>query len=165
MKHLIFLAPIIVLLFACKNTNHTSDGSSNDAAKDSTIVENAAKVDFKDLSQQVGKLPKEIDLFQKYGLYARIEKIMGKDFAEFKAEWNEETPLQKDGEIMYTTGCKAGACKSNKYILVLDISQNSINVHNYKYDHGRSFEEDHTIIGMPYKMADEFDKIRKEQGL
>ncbi|MBC7886152.1 MAG: hypothetical protein H7X99_11800 [Saprospiraceae bacterium] len=164
MKYFTVITVLILLICSCKN-NSSNDGDmqTTDSADTAMTLPPASTANFKDLEKHVGKLPKEIDLFQKYGLYSRIEDIMKSDFAEFKENWNEETPLKKDGEMIYFTGCKAGDCKSNNYFIVLDLMINKINVYNFKNEKGRSYEEDHTVIGMPFKMTDDFMKLREEQ--
>jgi len=157
---------LFIALFSCKNT--ASETKTEEQEKGETYAGDkpetpVVRLDLNDITQHVGKLPKEVDLFTKYSLDGRIEKIMGSDFAEFKKDWNEETPLKKDGEVIYTTGCRAGDCKANKYFLVLDVLQNGINVFNFKGSKAKTYEEDHIIIGLPSQAQADFEKLINEQ--
>lgn len=165
MRVFLFAILFIISFAACKNTNsesktEESKGETYEGEKPETPV---VRIDLNDIAQHVGKMPKEIDLFTKYSLDGRIEKIMGSDFAEFKKDWNEETPLKKDGEVMYTTGCRANDCKSNRYLLVLDLLQNGVNVYNFRQAKTKTYEEDHIIIGLPNQVQADFEKILNEQ--
>jgi len=137
-----------------------NNNSLSEKMNDSVAVE----VSLKNIVQLVGKKPKDVQLFEKFSLNERLEKLLGSEFTIFRSEWNEETPIESDGEFAYFTGCKAGACAENKYFILLDLVDNNINVINFKNKKSRSFEEG-AIIGMTTKIGEYFDKIRLEQGL
>ncbi len=157
---------LLVLAFAsCKNsgTDSKSDELKNETYNNEKLETPIVKMDLNDLEKHIGKLPKEVDMFKQFGLDARIEKIMGTDYPDFKSYWNVETPLKKDGEIIYTTGCRETDCKSNRYLLVLDLIQNGINVYNFRGAQTKTYEEDHIIIGLPNMVQADFEKILNEQ--
>jgi len=165
MRIFLFAVLLVFVLVSCKNTSPESktEESKGEMYEGEKLETPVVRIDLNDIAQHVGKLPKDVDLFTKYSLDARIEKIMGTDYVDFKAEWNEETPLKKDGEVMYTTGCRSGDCKSNKYLLVLDLLQNGINVYNFRGTKTKTYEEDHIIIGLPNQVQADFEKILNEQ--
>ncbi len=161
-----FFCLSMLFLINCKNSKNQDTAISETVKSDSiALVSKLIKSELKALEKQVGKLPSEAGLFTNFGLAERIEKVMGKDYQDFKETWVKETPIKKDGEILYTSGCQIDVCKANRYILIIDMLQNGINIYNFKHDKGRSYEEDNTIIGMPFKLQDDFEKIRIEQGL
>jgi hypothetical protein len=174
LRAIIFLC--VVSIIACKpsgssdpkiakSTQDSIMGASDTARTivfEDTTQSNRASI--ADLAGMVGKKVSEVGLWDKYGIGSRIEAFMGKDkYSTLRKDWNEETPLAKDGQVMYATGCRAGTCKDSKYILVFDLKQNGINVYHFSGADLRSFEEDKTIIGMPYLMQDWYDKVRSEQ--
>ncbi|HMR87654.1 MAG TPA: hypothetical protein PKD51_05850 [Saprospiraceae bacterium] len=165
MKIFSFVFLLLISFASCKNANTESspEGEKSETYEGEKPETPVVRIDLNEIAQHVGKLPKEVDLFTKYSLDARIEKIMGTDYAEFKQDWNEETPLKKDGEVMYTTGCKAGDCKANRYLLVLDLLQNGVNVYNFRQTKNKTYEEDNIIIGLPSQAQADFEKILNEQ--
>jgi hypothetical protein len=164
MKFISFFFYLILIASACtgKKTN-TQDSAANTEPSQVATGTSTTHESIKSMSALVGKMPKDVKLFERYSLYPRLEKVLGDDFADFKSDWNEESPIKIDGEIIYFSGCKAGGCKENKYFITIDLVENNINVINFKNQRARSYEEG-SIIGLPTKIADEFEKIRKEQG-
>lgn len=159
---------LIVFVFACSPKKDTPN-TSNSVEKPSTetpIVDapKSDKPSLKSLESYVGKKPSEVQLFDNADLTQRIEKLLGADYADFKADWNEESPIMKDGEILYFIGCKSGACAENKYFIMLDLVDPNINIINMRNGRPRSYEEG-AVIGMPDTVAEAFDKTRQSQGL
>jgi hypothetical protein len=117
-----------------------------------------------DLVQYVGKKPSEVQLWSKNNISERISKMMGSAYGNFERNFNVETPIEKDMEMLYTSGCKTGACINSRYVVIFDTKINAINVHSFS-DSGqrmRSYEEDHILLALPYKAQDWFDIIVSE---
>ncbi|MBK8625853.1 MAG: hypothetical protein IPN86_09915 [Saprospiraceae bacterium] len=163
---LVFLLFILTAAACSSKTESAKVSNTNESAPtstpnpDTTAASNTAFTGFADY---VGKKPTEVQLFSKSDLLKRIEKLLGEDFADFKADWNNESAIMKDGEILYFVGCKATACAENKYFIMLDLTDNNINVIQIKNGRPRSFEEG-AVIGMPEKLATDFEKIRQDKG-
>lgn len=163
----LFSLLVVAILTSCSNNKSESKDAGSNPETPAEIVNEESKTSMtsiNDMAQFEGKLPNEVQLFEKYNLYPRFEKLLGADFADFKADWNEESPIKKDGEIIYMTGCRKGACKDNLYFLTIDLIENNINIINLRNNRPKSYEEG-AIIGMPSKLADDFDKVRRSQGL
>ncbi len=156
----------LFLIFSCgekKTVSTDTTGGSIDTIQ-TEVKGFGSQAIIKEITGLAGKKPTEANLFEKYQLYPRLEKLLGNEFTTFKSDWNEETPIQAEGEFIYFSGCKANACRENRYVILIDLTYNNINVVNFKNTRQRSFEES-SIIGLSYKMEDYIEKIRKEQGL
>jgi hypothetical protein len=107
----------------------------------------------------VGQKPSSVQLFDKMDIGARMKKFMGSNYDSLIKNWNEDTPLEKDGDIVYTSGCKTANCAEYQYIIIFDTKIQIINVYTFEGKKMRTFEEDNTITGLPYKCQDWFDAI------
>jgi hypothetical protein len=156
----------LLLIFSCSEKKASSgDISGNSADTIPTEVKGfGTQETIKEITGLAGKKPAEVNLFEKYQLYPRLEKLLGIEYSTFKNDWNEETPIVAEGEFIYFSGCKAKACTENRYVLLIDLTYNNINVVNFKNTRQRSFEES-SIIGLSLKMEEFIEMIRKEQGL
>jgi hypothetical protein len=165
-----FISCLVVLfLMACSSKKESSTSSQTASADTAALVLEQANgspepQSIKELENFIGKKPSQVQLFEKFDLNKRIEKVLGSELAEFKSDWNDETPIFKDGEILYFTGCKTGACAENKYFMMLDLVENNFNIINIRNGRPRSFEEG-AVIGMSDKVAEDFEKIRNAAGL
>ncbi|MGB4960366.1 MAG: hypothetical protein WBO36_12875 [Saprospiraceae bacterium] len=159
MKNFILVVSLCLFAMACKeNTNTSSDSSTAIFDQDIIIVP------FKQMEGEANKLPKEINLFEKYQLYPRIEKLLGQDFKEFKENWNDETPMVKYIDVMTAIGCKKDDCKSSQYLLLFDLMTNELNIYSFQNAKVRTFEEK-TIIGLNDQLSDLYMKIAKDHGV
>jgi len=167
LKFISFL--LMLFLISCSSKKESSTSSQATAADSAALVLNEANgspnaQSIKELENFIGKKPTEVKLFEKFDLNKRIEKVLGNELAEFNSDWNDETPILKDGEILYFTGCKKGACAENKYFMMLDLVENNFNIINIRNGRPRSFEEG-AVIGMSDKLAEDFEKIRNAASL
>lgn len=160
------LAFSLLLICSCSEKKASSSDASENSADTipSEVKGFGTQATIKEITGLAGKKPTEVNLFEKYQLYSRLEKLLGNEYSTFKKDWNEETPIVAEGEFIYFSGCKAKACKENRYVILIDLTYNNINVVNFKNTRHRSFEES-SIIGLSYKMEEYIEKIRKEQGL
>ncbi len=108
--------------------------------------------------------PSDVSLMEANDLQSRIKAMLKDNYAEFQSDWKEETPIVIQDKILFTTGCQSGDCKANKYVLIVDFTDNNINIVNFKYGKVRSWEE-RAVIGLPDKLLQQFESIRKDQGL
>ncbi|HRO09232.1 MAG TPA: hypothetical protein PK611_08490 [Saprospiraceae bacterium] len=163
---------LIVSLFlaftSCKNnssgTSISADSSASGTQANTTTQTEISKPSFEDAAQYVGKKPSEVELFKKYNLENRLKALLKTDYDTFKEGWNEETPIMKAGEILYFTACKTGSCGTNKYFVMLDMTEPNVNVTFTRGGRAKSYEES-AIIGMPDQIADYFEKILGSPGL
>lgn len=160
MNKLLLLALSFVLLFACKNEKVKQDVPSE--AKVEVEIEH--KQDWSVFEKMEGTLPEKAGLTTNEELQKRIQKMLGKNYDEFKANWNTETPIVVEDRIIYISGCQKSDCKANRYLLFLDVIDNNINIINFSYGRVRSWEE-RSIIGLPEGHLKIYEEIRAEQGL
>ncbi|MFN8339736.1 MAG: hypothetical protein U0T36_12035 [Saprospiraceae bacterium] len=161
LKSLICILSVIVISCNDKKVSHTD---TEKAAQDTTTQiasnQNApTKIDIKDLGNLVGQKPTESKIFEMDHLGKRFEKLMGEHYAEFKSDWNQETPFMKDGEIIYFVGCKAPNCSENKFFVMIDLITDNINIIHIMNGRPVSHEES-SVIGMTDKLAQDFEKCR-----
>lgn len=129
------------------------------AVKDSVAV-----IDLTDAAQFLGKKPSEVGLFDQYNLKQRFKKLLGSEYETFIKDWNTESVIKKDEEILYFSACRANACDQNKYLVILDMADNNINIINIQNGRPRSFENKQ-IIGMSGNLLAEFERIKDSKGL
>ncbi|MFZ1704162.1 MAG: hypothetical protein WAT79_07435 [Saprospiraceae bacterium] len=122
------------------------------------------KEDWSIFEMMEGKNPSDIGLITLPGLQARIKSLLKKEYDSFQNDWNEETPLIVEDRILFFSGCQRGDCKANKYVVILDVVDNNINIINFKYGSVKSWEE-RSIIGLSSSLLEHFEKVRVEQGL
>jgi len=169
MKLFLSLVILCMFVFSCKNTDakvaegETTVADSTAAGSDPNVVniDDSQLVDskLKEVVSMEGKLPSEIDLLNAYELLPRLEKMMGAEFKNFSKDWEMQTPLKKDGDVMYTGGCKPGNCKSIKYFLIFDTKTDNVNFYYVKDGAATAFGEK-SVITLTPKITDDFDNLR-----
>lgn len=164
-KFFTFLTFIFFISCSSKKENKVATTTEVTAAPASAEIPQTPSGDgIKSLTTFVGKKPSEVQIFDKYDFTKRFEKLMGENYTEFKSDWNQETPIMKDGEILYFVGCKANACRENKFFVMIDMITNNLNVIHLKDGRPVSHEEN-SVIGMSDKIAEDFEKTRSSDGL
>jgi hypothetical protein len=167
-----FFKPTMMFIFfvmvSCKNQG-TQSNEPEKNGQDTLISENqtpsqATSANVKDLTAFVGKIPQEAGLFEKYLLPQRMQALLGVEYPDFEKDREEEGSLQKDGELIYFTVCRKGACAENTYLIIVDLLNNQINVMNFKGRIVRTYEEGGVIIGLTDKLANEVQRLRSKQG-
>jgi hypothetical protein len=157
---------LILGFHSCKNSQATP-GKEASVQQDSLLESGKTDVipqaDTKQLGNLVGKYPKDVAMFETYLPPARMEKLLGVEYPDFVKDWGEETAIQKDGELVYFTGCRKGFCAENAYLIIVDLLNNQINIMNFKGRIVRTYEEGGVIIGLTDKLANEVQRMRSRQ--
>lgn len=157
----------LFVLISCKNQgNQTGEqqvNSQDTVASQSQSASQSVASNVKDLSAFVGKLPQETGVFETYLTAQRMQALLGVEYPDFEKDRTEESPMQKDGELVYFTVCRKNACAENTYLLILDLLNNQINVMNFKGRIVRTYEEGGVIIGLTDKLAGEVQRLRSLQ--
>ena len=107
------------------------------------------------LKKSVGKYPYDIKMLDMPDLKARMQKLMGKDFATMKQYWNVETPIEVSGKVLKTSGCEQHNCGGNMYVVFVDLDKDNINVYHTGEQHGTYFEKGK--INLPPSYAQEVE--------
>jgi hypothetical protein len=164
--YIVFL--LLISINACKQKENSNEGnlttlqdSTSNYNNGDTIqlssLQNNNRASLAEIIPFVGKKPSEVDLFSKMGLRDRIKAIMKDQYAAFESSWQDDTPLQAKGEIVYTSACKSGDCMGAEYIIIFDTKVNAINIYQLNSNKMRSYEEDNLILGLPYDVQDWLD--------
>lgn len=107
------------------------------------------------LKRSVGKYPYEIKLLDNPEVNARLQKLMGKDLAAMKQNWNVESPIEISGSKLKTSGCEQHNCGDNMYVMFVDLENDNINIYHLNGEPGtKTYFEKGKII-LPPKFADE----------
>jgi hypothetical protein len=104
------------------------------------------------LRKSAGKYPNDIKLLDIAELRDRLKKLVGKDFAGMKSNWNVETPMELSGDIFKAEACQAHNCGSNRYVLFVDLKNDNINVFHVEDSVPKTYFE-HGEIKLPGKFA------------
>jgi len=153
---------ISLTILSCKNSSQSggsmSDSSTGEA--DASKIEASKSYDVNDLVKYVGQMPSEANIFQVANLAARTKSIMGKNFIDFETGWFDKLPIKQYEDYIYFGGCEFENCEGVKYFIIVDLTEDNLNVLHYGGKRPYSFEEG-AIIGMPDAIADAFDRFRK----
>lgn len=163
-KNVVILLFFSALLNGCKPSTDAAEQKSTVSEKEKIpLLESVQNAEWKQFEITSGKKPAEVGLMTT-SLKKRLKNLLKHEYPSFEKDWNEETTIEISDNILFTSGCQAGDCFANKYILILDIADNNINVINFKYGSVRSWKE-RAVIGLPEKLLNLLEKIRKDQGL
>ena len=94
-------------------------------------------------------------------LKARLQKLMGKDFAGMKQYWNVETPIEISGKVLKASGCEQHNCGGNMYVMFVDLDKDNINVYHTGDQHNTYFEKGK--IPLPPKFAADVETETQEE--
>lgn len=163
MRQLLISIFIILAHLSCKDSakNQANSGLPNDTTSVSVKAAKPSHLTLESLQAYVGKTPGESDLFNKYQLLPRIEKLLGKDFADFKNGWEVETPIKGEGDVYYTTACKKDKCESISIFLVMDTANDNVNVYLFNQGKIKTWEET-SIIGLTDVTAAIYEKLKSQ---
>jgi hypothetical protein len=115
------------------------------------------------LKKSVGKYPYEIKMLDVPDVKARLQKLMGKDFAVMKKVWNVESPIEITGKIIRTSGCEQHNCGPNQWVMFVDTDTDNINVYHTGDENKTYFEKGK--IDLPPKYADEVETSDQDDDL
>ncbi len=80
----------------------------------------------------VGKYPTQIKLFDNEFMINRLKNLDRFNFDAFILNWNTETPISIENQIIHASGCKAHDCPSNGYELFIDFKNDNINIFHFR---------------------------------
>jgi hypothetical protein len=104
----------------------------------------------------IGKYPTQVKLFENEILANRLKNINRLDYDSLIANWNTETPISIEDQIIHSSGCKAHNCPSNGYELFIDLKNDNINIYHFRSNTLRVYTEKEWIT-LPKMFQDEID--------
>ena len=128
----------------------------NDIQEVQTIPEAAPLHGMYFLNELIGKYPTQEKIFTNEILSNRLKKINNLDFDKLLANWNTETPLTVEDQIIHASGCKDNNCPSNAYELFIDLVNDNINVYYFRGNTLKVYTEKEWIT-LPKKFNDEIE--------
>ncbi|MFM9905090.1 MAG: hypothetical protein ACKVQJ_11025 [Pyrinomonadaceae bacterium] len=168
MKNILLIVVCLIVVLGCDISKFTGGGKNgnNNSVKPSPTAEpkpsssaksepektpSAGVVDV--LKNSKGKYPYEIKLLENPELKSRLQKLLGADYAAFKANWDVETPVEIENGILMASGCEQHNCGDNIYYLFVDLENDNINV--FHRENGVQSFAERGKINLPKKFADE----------
>ena len=136
MKKLILSACAFSLLtvVSCKKETKIDTSSSKDSlatmAKDSvTIKTDSANSSTRNIiTNNIGKYPHDIKLFENKDFADRVKKITGAQYDEMFKNFNVESQIVSENGIYKVTGCKQHDCPGYSTSIFYDSKNDNLNV-------------------------------------
>ncbi|ASZ14244.1 hypothetical protein KTO58_02720 [Chitinophaga pendula] len=145
MKHHVWLLATALSFAACQHSGNesgskTTDGITTNTGGDTVVTsapaEQAAPAttvsELVFMKNLAGKYPASVELFKNEALAKRLQTLLGDEYATFSKNWNVETPIIVEEEVVATSGCKQHACPDDDYLLYADLKNDNINVYNLR---------------------------------
>ena len=104
------------------------------------------------LKKSAGKYPSDIKLLENAEIRARLQKLLGKDMSDMKANFNVEIPNEIEDNIFKGEACQAHNCDANRYIIYVDLGDGNINVFHIEDGKTKKYLENGEIE-LPEKFA------------
>lgn len=145
MKKIKFISfVLLILLYSCNQKKQKS--IDNSAEKNTEIItKDLEKTNSKEkkryaktlpelfsMNSFIGKYPTQIKLFENEILKNRLKNINRFDYDALITNWNTETPISIENQIIHASGCKAHNCPSNGYELFIDLKNDNINIYYFR---------------------------------
>ena len=108
------------------------------------------------LNDYIGKYPTQVKLFENEILASRLKKINRLDYDVLVANWNTETPITIEDDIVHSSGCKSHDCPSSGYELFIDLKNDNINIYHFRSNTLRVYTEKEWIT-LPKGFNDEIE--------
>jgi len=108
------------------------------------------------LNDYIGEYPTQIKLFENEILASRLKKINRLDYDVLVANWNTETPITIEDDIVHSSGCKSHDCPSSGYELFIDLKNDNINIYHFRSNTLRVYTEKEWIT-LPKGFNDEIE--------
>ena len=115
------------------------------------------------LEDLVGKYPTEEKIFQNRVLSQRLKKIRRLNYDLLVQNWNTETPISIENNIIHASGCKSHNCPESAFELFVDLKNDNINVYHFSNNSLRVYTEK-GWIKLPTGFAEELE-IKKENAM
>ena len=125
----------------------TSAQGTNETAPPTPPPQAGPKLAY--LREQVGKYPRDIQLFDTEPLHARLVALLADQYPILVESFGTQGPLSADGAVLYTIGNKPHAAGEDQAILLIDVDRNVINVKLMNAEEMRDFRERNEAVEVP----------------
>ena len=120
------------------------------------VINSKSKPDSLYFNVLLGKYPTQVGLFENEILASRLKRINRLDYDALVANWNTETPITIEDQIIHASGCKAHNCPSSGYELFIDLKNDNINLYHFRANTLRVYTEKDWIT-LPKGFSNEID--------
>lgn len=110
---LVCVMSLVLMTVSCKQ--------SKEKEADATITENV-------ITQNVGKYPRDIKLFQQDTIAKRLKKIAGNSYEAMLKNFQTQTPIVTVDGVYKFTGCKEHDCPSFHTTILYDGYHDNFNI-------------------------------------
>lgn len=163
MKTPIYLLFALFLIFhSCNNVKKGKPPILNEKSQEVDIQGLEMKPDIKPmagiyfLNELIGKFPTQEKIFDNEILSNRLKGIDNLDFDNLLANWNTETALSIEDQVIHASGCNDEDCPSSAYELFIDLTNDNINVYHFRGNTLRVYTEKEWI-NLPKIFNDEIE--------
>ena len=154
LKHIPFI--VIILFFSCNNIKKEKQTTptvikqeietkievkSKPKTNQQIETNSKSKPDSIYFNALLGKYPTQVNLFQNEILTSRLKNINRFDYDALIANWNTETPITIENQIIHSSGCKAHNCPSSGYEFFIDLENDNINIYHFRGNTLRVYTE------------------------
>ena len=101
------------------------------------------------LREQVGKYPRDIQLFETEPLHGRLVALVGDQYAAMIENFGTQGPLSSDGAVLYVIGNKPHAAGDEQAILLVDVDRDLVNVKLMDPQQMQEFRERSEAVELP----------------
>lgn len=154
----------LMAINACQNDQNKEEAATADAQESiqtkDTLANTEAFPEAEALESLNGKYPRDVKLLDRPELEPRLEALLGDQYEAFRKNWQTETPIIVEDNVLSTSGCEQHNCAANQYVLQIDLKGNNINVHHFGSE-VQHFKENGRSIALPEGLAKEFETINQ----
>ena len=106
----------------------TPPAQANDPHKQAPDTASAANANWSKLQSLTGQLPSESGLFDNSPITASLKTLLGDQFDTFRSNFQVETPLQADGDLLYTSGNRPHQGGTDQAYLIISPTSRTLEV-------------------------------------
>lgn len=118
-----------ILVAACNQPADTPAPTKTEATPASSPASNpAATTDWSSLDALVGKYPNDSKLIEASAVTAELKTLLGDRFETFRTNIQTQSPLQRDGQVLYVSGNKPHQGGSDAAYLLIDPTKKALEV-------------------------------------
>jgi hypothetical protein len=121
--------PLMLLAACSQSADETTPANRADQAQDyseSTATESTDS--WASLSQYVGQHPLQSNLYEDSSIAPELDRLLGDKLAVLKVNSETAAPLQRDGDVLFTSGNKDNEGGSNAFYLLVDPSAKAVEI-------------------------------------